>query len=381
MDKKRILRYLIYFAVFALITAGLSVAVVKVKHRIIDNEISATAPGTGEYSLYFDSLTYREQLLYNAITYAAENMAEESDKVESNYTKDEFGHIISCIRADRPDLFYVDYDSLVLYKRSHQSKVELRYISSNEEVARMKDEYNAAMEKALLTVNDTMTDFEKELALTHYLTDLCEYSSIASSYLENTAYGALVLGKASCDGYAYAAKDLLNSAYIDAFVIYGKANGTEHVWNMVKIEGEYYHLDVTWNDSDNEKDEGLRFHGYFNLSDSKIGVDHSFDDPYDIIPCASDENCYYRMIGCYTESEEELEEIFFNALDEAVKTEREYIELEYIFSKENTVLKPYFMNAIGRINDKYGEEVLYEAFTVRSAGENSNAITVRLFYN
>ncbi|MBE6574228.1 MAG: hypothetical protein E7652_07530 [Ruminococcaceae bacterium] len=379
--KKKIIRYSLYLLFFIILVTAVSICVIKIKHKLIDNEIASAKPDTQVYSIYYNSLTYREQLLYNAVTYAASEHHEMSSVIDSEYSMEEFQDILSCIRADRPDLFYIDYDALVLHKRTHQTKVEMKYIADGKKMREMCREYEKVVEKALEGINDSMSDFEKELVLCHYVTDKCTYSAVSADELENTAYGALVLGRASCDGYAFAVKDLLNKAFIESFVIYGKAKDNEHVWNMVNIDGEYYHLDVTWNDSDNKADDGLRFHGYFNLSDEKIKLDHHFKDEKDIIPKADSDNCYYKSIDCYTEDEEELEEILFNALCKSVEEEREYIELEYIFSKENTLLKPYFTNAADRVNELYGEDILYNSFNVRPAADNSNAITIRIFYN
>ena len=70
------------------------------------------------------------------------------------------------------------------------------------------------------------------------------------SYLSNE-YGALVDGKAVCEGYAYAFK-----AIVDELVRRTKANikcdvaiGQNHAWNMVRLAGKWYVVDVTWDDS------------------------------------------------------------------------------------------------------------------------------------
>ena len=42
-----------------------------------------------------------------------------------------------------------------------------------------------------------------------------------------------------------------------------------HAWNMVKIDGEYYHVDVTWNDPVPDR-QGRVLHTYFNTSDRKM---------------------------------------------------------------------------------------------------------------
>lgn len=381
MNKKKIIRYAVFCAVFILLVIGVSIAVITIKHRIIDNEIDSTEPNARLYSTYYNSLSYREQLLYDSVVMAADGLYEFSEIVDSEYTMEEFQDILSCIRADRPDLFYISFDELVLYKRTHKTKVKMVYTATEKEIENMIFEYDAAIDKIMLGIDPSMSDFEKEVALMDALADNCNYASVSQKALESTSYGALVMGSANCEGYAYAVKELLGNAHIDSLVVYGKANNVEHVWNMVSIDDEFYHLDMTWNDSDNEEDSKLRFHGYFNLSDAKIKKDHSYDNTKGIIPKASCEEHYYKKIGCFAEREEELEEIFYTALCKAVESKREYIEVEYVNSCDNMTFKPYYTAALDRVNSEMGKEVLYDAFSVSRANANTNAVTIRIFYN
>ena len=102
-------------------------------------------------------------------------------------------------------------------------------------------------------ITPSMTDYQKELAIHDYLIENCEYDveGYESGKIEAdsfNAYGALCLGVAVCEGYAEAAALLLNRAGVETLVITGDSRGEKHAWNIVKIDGDYYHLDVTWND-------------------------------------------------------------------------------------------------------------------------------------
>lgn len=60
---------------------------------------------------------------------------------------------------------------------------------------------------------------------------------------EYTAYGAITEGAACPEGYAMAFKLLCDIAEIDCVVVIGRLDGVSHAWNIVKIDGEYYHID------------------------------------------------------------------------------------------------------------------------------------------
>lgn len=339
-----------------------------------------TAPETREYSIYYNSLDHKEQLLYNSITSAAEELAPESEVLTYSYDMEEFQKIIGCIRADLPELFYIDYDSIVLYHSNHRTKIGMVYLEGTEEIPSMIEEYNAAVDTVMEGVLPSMTDFEKEIAINDWLLDNCRYALGDTDKLASTAYGALVLGQAYCDGYAYAAKQLLSKAYIDSLIIYGEADGIEHVWNMVEIEGRFYHLDVMWNDADIGSDGKLRFHGYFNLSDDMIKLDHSYENK-DIIPYAVTDGSYYKETGCYAATKAELEDIFYNQLKKAVAEKREYIELLCPETKSNEDIGTPYTAALKRVNSELGYEALYEAFSVYDATARDNSVTIQIFYN
>ncbi len=55
------------------------------------------------------------------------------------------------------------------------------------------------------------------------------------------------------------------------------------MWNLVKIDGKWYHLDCTWDDGYGD----TYFYGYYNLTDKQIEKDHTWD-PLPEIVCNTD---------------------------------------------------------------------------------------------
>ncbi len=380
IDKKKLIRCGIYGLFFIILAVVVSLCAIWIKYKVMDFEAMMTKPDSREYSIYYNSLNHKQQLLYNSITLAAEELSEESEVLSYSYDMEEFQKIIGCIRADMPELFYIDYDNLVLYHSNHRTKVGMVYLENVDAVPGMIEEYNAAVDAVMEGVLPSMTDLEKEIAVNDWLLDNCSYALGDRSKLSSTSYGALVLGQAYCDGYAYAAKQLLNKAYIDCLVVYGEADGAEHVWNMVDIEGQFYHLDVMWNDADIGFEGKLRFHGYFNLSDDMIKFDHSYEND-DLLPYAVTDGSYYKETGCYAATKAELEEVFYNQLIKAVGENREYIELLCPETKSNEDIGTPYSAALERVNAELGYEALYEAFSVYDACARDNSVTIQIFYN
>ena len=79
---------------------------------------------------------------------------------------------------------------------------------------------------------------------------------------------------AVCAGYAYAYKLLLEAAGIECYFVIGESSVGErlgHAWNIVKIAGNNYHVDTTWDDSNSDK------YKYFMRSDAIINNDHNYN--------------------------------------------------------------------------------------------------------
>lgn len=117
-----------------------------------------------------------------------------------------------------------------------------------------------------------MSDEAKVLLAHNYLAYTVKYtlgenlSDLELGY-QQSAYGALVNKKCVCQGYAEAFKRLMDYAQIPCQVIWGQVEGKSdlHGWNVVTLNGENYHVDVTW-DSNGDRVN----YNYFGLKDSDL---------------------------------------------------------------------------------------------------------------
>ncbi|AEY67298.1 Ig-like domain-containing protein [Clostridium sp. BNL1100] len=112
-------------------------------------------------------------------------------------------------------------------------------------------------------VTPDMTPLEKEKALHDYI---CKNTNYTLGVYTG-AYGVLIDKKGACDAIADTMNILLNRAGIECIkVAHGWAGGA-HAWNIVKIEGKYYHLDCTWDTIYTKQNAALSYK-YFNVNDA-----------------------------------------------------------------------------------------------------------------
>ncbi|WP_026665753.1 transglutaminase domain-containing protein [Butyrivibrio sp. FC2001] len=104
------------------------------------------------------------------------------------------------------------------------------------------------MKKIVQEVKNTtagMTDIQKIVYIHDYVADKTVYS--LSNDFSYTAAGALVNGKAICTGYARAMVLLLTECGIESDIV--SCSQMNHTWTKVKLNGKWYFVDVTWDDT------------------------------------------------------------------------------------------------------------------------------------
>ncbi len=140
----------------------------------------------------------------------------------------------------------------------------------------------------LSKLSGSMTDIEKERIIHDYLVNNIKYDRSYNAPNSHDIYGALVNGTAVCEGYSNAFHYLMREAGVQCILVKGKLNGVSHEWNMVQLDGNYYHMDVTSDDPivNNGTTHVLKF-DYFNLTDADIKKSHTIEKNVYNVPTAT----------------------------------------------------------------------------------------------
>ncbi len=183
------------------------------------------------------------------------------------------------VLTDHPEAFWITTDYTVGHNLHDGNYITLYSEYSHEQIISAFDAINLATEEILSKIPDGASELERELIIHDALVDSISYDSEAAA--DNNAsvqafgvYGALADKKAVCSGYARAAKMLLNRVGIECRIVSGMSKNSGHMWNQVKIDGQWYNLDITWDDPITDGDVIYNRYSYFNLTDEQIGVDH-----------------------------------------------------------------------------------------------------------
>lgn len=220
---------------------------------------------------YYNTLDDVQKQTYIMIFSMFENFTD-SRRLEVN--QDELNEIFMSVLYDNSEFFWVDIKyNYVDYGTSVEFMPIYRF--EREKALEMSEKLNDEINGVLKSADTLATDYEKELYFHNYVCDATVYSEETFGNLGDTAYSSLIDGKAICEGYSRAMQMLLDRAGIYNYLVVGDGvsdDGTEpHMWNIVKIDGENYHLDATWDDTGNEDKVGYL---YFNVNDDFISNDH-----------------------------------------------------------------------------------------------------------
>ena len=282
------------------------------------NEFQINELGISMDSYYYNFLSDDQKKIYESIANGVKNF--QSEFVVRDYVaddKDKFASEVSiAIEAfinDHPEVFYLEseYSSYILSSfDGNIGYIRLNYTEDSIESVNQKIELMSQKIDEYLEGLDGLNEYEKELEIHDRLSYSVEYSHLEELPREyHTAEGSLLEGVGVCDSFAKALQLIYSRAGIDSIIVLGSLDGNPHAWNMVKINNEWYHVDLTSSHSIYEE-TGIVNHAYFNLDtesekrfaslDSEELIPEAYQNTYNYynyneLVISNDDDIYQRL--------------------------------------------------------------------------------------
>lgn len=223
-----------------------------------------------------------------------------------------FNDVWSAVLLDNPKIFYateVIVESNGLYG---SYTLKPKYLFSKSDI----DIYMKRVQSFLEKVGkrfDGLSEYETECGIHDLLCRNVEYED--QGEISHTILGAILYKKCVCDGFSKLAKLLFDYVYIDSHIISGQAYNQNsslepHAWNIVKINGAFYHLDITFDKTMTQKNTR---YDYFNLTDADIKIDHVYNVSEHPNCCKTDYN-YFYIEKRFMHTKGDLEKLLRNKL-------------------------------------------------------------------
>lgn len=152
-----------------------------------------------------------------------------------------------------------------------------------------KNQLEAAISRAVALLPKNPSNYDIAHTFHDFVVNNVSYEMVGD---HQTAYGALVNGKAVCAGYTRAFQLLMKRAGIRCFYVAGESydpagNLIAHAWNLYWLDGKCYYSDATWDDQGTEL-----FHEYLNMSLEQIRYTHFTQDKLPS-PCDHDDYTFF----------------------------------------------------------------------------------------
>lgn len=316
----------------------------------------------GYYQLNADEKAVYDQLVAAAVRFTP------SVDLCRDVTKDQLKKICNIMYIEENDLYYLTDEYEISRNADIVNTVYLTYLYDRQTVERMNAEIDVKLQQILDRVTPDMNDIEKIRTFHDRIIYDCVYSSFGD--YAYTPYGALVQGSAVCEGYARAFAMLCNKAGIENVFACGTvssedSNGEQHMWNMVKVNGSWYNIDVTADDPN--APEGQDFLGYdyiqynyfmfpssqLSSSRDKIEVDTSL---YTVPEATSMGANYFVYYGYYAKTYDEGISILTKSIERAAESKKKYVRLRFSNKEayDQAIQKLFIEKDIFSLEAKYG---------------------------
>jgi len=162
---------------------------------------------------------------------------------------------------------YNSFDSIIFNFNDEILEIEIKHTYTEEEVKQLDRKVEAIIND---NINNNMSTKEKIKVIHDYIINNTEYDTLKTenindtTYKSNTAYGVLIEGHGICSGYSDAMKVFLDKLNIVNY----KVSNDQHIWNVVLLDGEWLHLDLTWDDPISDKN--ITRDNYFLISTENL---------------------------------------------------------------------------------------------------------------
>ncbi len=288
----------------------------------------------------YSQLSEKEQSVYEAL-YRGITEKKEFIPLPFEIDGDTYSKIYCTLEKQEGRFFYLGSS---YYTAQKVKEAQIAYRDDLELADSKIAEFDEAEQRALARFKTAISEYEKVERINEYLVQNCTYVTGMNEEYSSTAYGCLVEKKANCEGYAKAFSILAADVGLESILITGITDkGENHAWNQVKVDDDWYNIDVTW--ADNDYGDEVR-HAYFLCNDNDFSSTHIADRklirPY---TCTADKENYYIKNGLYIRSEEDARKLIEKEIINGEKSiemkfagkslyedfKKKYIDEQYIF--------------------------------------------------
>lgn len=264
-DALYLLKYSLGMPVTPLVTATVTI----VKQSAAKDSILDDYKVKWAYNTLSDNLKKAYAAIYDGATSGSSSV----DVSSLDIGIDDIKKVFWSCDYDNPQLLNIADGYVFNYLGSKVHSVSIMYGRDIMQTKAILKNIEARTANVIKEARELTSDY-KRLKLFHdWIIDNTVYVTKGKAHISEID-GPVIHGEALCEGYAKTFAYLCQSVGIPCVCVHGHGNGGDHMWNMVQLDGRWYHVDVTWDDPITATGEQLRRYTYFLLSDAQISSNH-----------------------------------------------------------------------------------------------------------
>ena len=247
------------------------------------------------YSRY-ENLGVNGKKMYEAID-AKLSSGENTSQVEhlsGEVTQDEIENAVYAVYYDHPEYFWINGGyTYWTTKKGNETTVKIEnhtydFWDYTTDHSGYRARLEAAAEEAAEAARKEEGTFNQVKFVHDYLCRNAVYDNDSFAELNSTvhtsknwdychsAYGCLINHLCVCDGYSKAFQMILQKLGIPCYYTEGTGKTGAHAWNFLMLDGDYYYMDVTWDDPDDVNHTDFVMYDYYCNTYNGILRDHAF---------------------------------------------------------------------------------------------------------
>lgn len=266
-------------------------------------------------------------------------MADKIDVGKYNLTSNDCSDYFEQIMLDSPELFYVGVTFSYVTENGKITSVRPQYQYNDiDEIILQVEYYNKELDKIVALAENDWSDFEKALFAHDYIVNNFEYDD---SYTYRDVYNFFKKGTGVCESYTKLFTGIMKELGVYSTSVVAPQSDKmreAHTWNIVRIDGEFYHLDTTWDDA--MPNGEVISHSNFLLSDK--GIEKTEHYGYTLNNGDVSPKC----------NSTKYESSFVNA----VTSTFEYANGKWYFVGENSKDNKYYLSSVNASGKYIGEK-------------------------
>jgi len=305
---------------------------------------------------FYNQLDVYQQVIYHELR---DGIANSHPQIQIDIDDaGEVHDIYQLVLFDHPEFFWVTGAGSATVSRWSDGRsytiFEPEYGHTGAQKEAMQIEIDEAIDTFLASIAPGLTEYELVREVYEYIIKTTTYNLDSSD--NQNILSVFVNRESVCAGFSKAAQLLLSRLGIFATYVTGVAyvpgvssTPVPHAWNLVRVYGEYYFLDVTWGSPIFQEGSGLAYridvlYDYLLVNEEKLFRTHTLADGISLPPVTSLQHNFFVMNNMFYETHD-LGQIL-EAMNTSIQNREDWVAFQFATPELFSTMRPIILEEL-----------------------------------